>query len=418
LEIHTVAYLANEFPNALEWYVAEEIRELRRRGVRVIPCSAVRPDRGGAFGGMRDLAFETIILRPLKWREVLRAAIVCLTNTKLLADFFGRILWKGTEPLSRRVRALAHTLLGAAYAERLRTLQVEHIHVHHGYYSAWIGIVAARLLGIPFSLTLHGSDLLVNGSYLDTKLANCVFCRTISEFNRSHILAHFPFVDPDKVLVHRLGGEIPAVTLVEESDSENKRPLRLLSVGRLHAVKNHQFLIRACHLLRESGVKVDCWIVGDGPERRALDFLIRQLHLEDTVHLLGAVPHAEIGRFYELADLVVLTSHSEGIPLVLMEAMARTCIVLAPAITGIPELVIDGKTGFLYQPDDLEGFVWRVDQIACSLQTLRGVARAARQQVQTHFERQRNLEKFIDAFLLRLIGETTADYEDPVLQQI
>jgi glycosyltransferase involved in cell wall biosynthesis len=171
-------------------------------------------------------------------------------------------------------------------------------------------------------------------------------------------------------------------------------------------------------LLRARGVALECWIVGDGPERRALSFLISELHLEDAVRLVGAVPREEAGRFCEMADLVVLTSQSEGIPLVLMEAMARSRVVLAPAITGIPELVIDGKTGFLYQPGDLEGFVWKIDQIGRSLHTLGYLRREAREHVRRHFERQRNLESFSTVFLERIARKATVEHEDPVLQQI
>jgi colanic acid/amylovoran biosynthesis glycosyltransferase len=414
----TIAYIANEFPNDVEWYVAEEIRELRRQGAAVRPYSArkVRPECVPRAD--RDLAFETICLCPLRLRDAVAAAVFCVRNAGRLTDFFRRIFLEGGESIGRRIRALVHTLLGAACALRLQGKGVDHIHAHHGYYASWIAMIAARLLRIPFSLTLHGSDLLVNGSYLDLKLKHCVFCRTISEYNRNYILAHFPQIPRQKTQVERLGVEVPAATVAEVRDSEKSRPLKLVAVGRLHAVKNHQFLVRACYLLRESGVDVDCWIVGQGPEHGALQFLIHELHLEASVRLVGGTSREDVGSYYEMADLVVLTSVSEGIPLVLMEAMARARVVLAPAITGIPELVIDGKTGFLYPPDDLEGFVWRVDQIGRSLDALGAVRRAAREQVRTYFERQRNLQRTASGFLARFNRNDGVEHEDSVLQQI
>ncbi len=131
-------------------------------------------------------------------------------------------------------------------------------------------------------------------------------------------------------------------------------------------MKNYAFLLQACFFLRESGTNARCLIAGEGPDRRRLVALIDELKLTDVVTLLGHIPHDEIGHYYEMADLVVLTSHSEGVPLVLMEAMACGKIVLAPAITGIPELVIDGKTGFLYPAGKVEEFVWKVRQM-CNL---------------------------------------------------
>lgn len=415
----TIAYIANEFPNAVEWYVADEIRELRRRGIKVVPCSAVAARAESVPENERELWRETLPVRPFGGLLVLRAAVLCICKARILADLLSRVAWSGTEPLGRRIRALGHTLLGTVYALRLRGAGVDHIHAHHGFYASWIAMVAARLLNIPFSLTLHGSDLLLHPAYLDVKLKHCAFCRTISEFNRRHILKSFPSVPAEKILVRQLGVDVPAATLTELRDPSAEQPLKLLAVGRLHSVKNHQFLIRACYLLRACGVRVQCLIVGDGPERPALQFLIAELQLCETVSLIGAVPRQEIDCYYEMADLVVLTSRSEGIPLVLMEAMARARLVLAPAITGISELVIEGKTGFLYQPEDLEGFVWRVEQIGRSLRALDGVRRGARERVRKHFERTDNLRRFVDAFVERLSEKkAVAASENPVLQQI
>jgi glycosyltransferase involved in cell wall biosynthesis len=187
----------------------------------------------------------------------------------------------------------------------------------------------------------------------------------------------------------------------------------------LHPVKNYAFLVQACCQLREMGVRFRCVIVGDGPERQKLARLIRQLGIDDAVALAGHVSHSKIGAYYELADLFVLTSRSEGIPLVLMEAMAQAIVVLAPAITGIPELVIDGGTGYLFRAGDLEEFVWRVQQILSALDKLGPVREAARAHVRENFERKANLEKFADTFLQKIAGnESGCDHEDFVLQQI
>jgi len=335
----------------------------------------------------------------------------------VIGDLLKRILGQGQESLTKRLRALLHTLLGAYYAERLRGLEVEHIHVHHGYFAAWIALVAARLLGIPFSMTLHGSDLLLDATYLDTKLAECSFCVTISEFNRQYLLAHYPAVDAHKIHVRRLG--VTGRTSPSRPELRpSERPL-LLAVGRLHTVKNYTFLLQACFFLRESGTNFRCLVAGEGPERRKLEWLLEKLQLADVVTLLGHVPHEEIEQYYEIADLVVLTSHSEGIPLVLMEAMAHGKIVLAPAITGIPELVVDGKTGFLYKPGALQDFVWRVEEICRSLNALDSVRRAARAHVQSEFNQQTNLQRFADLFLSKIdkTGVSRPD-ENLVMQQI
>jgi glycosyltransferase involved in cell wall biosynthesis len=120
-----------------------------------------------------------------------------------------------------------------------------------------------------------------------------------------------------------------------------------------------------------------------------------------------------------LCDLVVLTSRSEGIPLVLMEAMAHGKTVLAPAITGIPELVKDGETGFLYRAGSLEDFTAKIKSIGSSHAALPRLQRAARQHVREHFDREKNLAALADLFVSRITQEVRHNsHENPVLQQI
>jgi colanic acid/amylovoran biosynthesis glycosyltransferase len=427
----TVAYLANQFPSAVEPYVVEEVEELRRRGVRVIAGSVHKP---AVEKASPNHCSPEIVLRPFQAIILLRGLWLCVRQWGRISSLIERVIFRGNEGLAKRLKALAHTFLGACYAVMLEEFQVDHIHVHHGYFGSWIAIVAARLLRVDFSITLHGSDLLLHGTYLDVKLQNCLLCRTVSEYNRDYILRHHPMVGAEKVLVTRLGVEIYERASVPVAEPKtNNDPFTFLAVGRLHAVKDHAFLVRACAELRE--VPFECLIAGDGPEWRNLQSLIQECGLEERVVLLGHVDRKHLDSWYERADVVVLTSRSEGIPLVLMEAMARGKIVLAPAITGIPELVIAGKTGFLYEAGSLDDFVARLLYIRSLMQAsedpglspyipsaarqLDRIQHAAEVQVRRNFNRSKNLESFADLFLQRIAPRTeSASNENFVHQQI
>jgi glycosyltransferase involved in cell wall biosynthesis len=390
----TVAYLANQFPSPVEPYLADEIREIRGRGVSVIPCSA-RHASSVLDSDFGVFTAETLYLQPIRLKLVIYAAFLGILKFHLLKDFFYRALLQGSEPFTRRVRALLHTWLGLYYALLIEGSRPEHIHVHHGYFSSWIAMVAARLLEIDFSMTLHGSDLLLDPAYLDIKLKQCSFCVTISEFNRNYILERYPEIQPTKIIVRRMGVD-PCNNPIKVSP---RSPLTMLAVGRLHPVKDHDFLIRACRTLKNRGVRFVCQIAGDGPEWGSIEGLIRELDLQDEVRLLGHLSRHELDIRYAAANLVVLTSRSEGIPLVLMEAMVRGIPVLAPKITGIPELVLDGKNGFLYRPGSLEDFVAKVQLVHRSESALGPLGRAARQYVLQHFNREKNLAAFCDLIL-------------------
>jgi colanic acid/amylovoran biosynthesis glycosyltransferase len=411
----TVAYIANEFPSALEPYVADEIGELRRRGVRVVCCSGKRVAARELSGGDRTLWDETRYFHPLSDEELIRATRRLVSDRPALWQFLKPMFWEcGVSP-GKRLRTLCHTVMGAVLAEDLAPRRVEHIHAHHGYFASWMALVAARLLGIGFSFTLHGSDLLLRADLLGAKLRACRSCFTISDFNRDYILQHYPSTPESKVIVQRLGvdrvfpGPVPV--------AEEQRRFCLLSVGRLHRVKNYEFLIQACAALRDKGLDLLCWIVGEGPQRSALDRQIKALGLQDRVYLIGHVPPVHLSNYYRHADLFVLTSRSEGIPVALMEAMAHEKLVLAPAITGIPELVKDGRTGFLYEPGSLRDFLSSVRWILNNKASLADVTRAAAADVACFYNRRRNLRSFADQFLAR-IAKSDIDHAHPLLQHV
>jgi colanic acid/amylovoran biosynthesis glycosyltransferase len=413
--MRSVAYLSNQFPEAHEAYVFDEINELRKCGCKVIPCSIRRPVE--IPSETAPLETETLYAFPLQWKASLKATLVLLVHFRQIAGLFWRII-RGPEPAALRLRALAHTWLGAYMAVLLKKKRIRHIHIHHGYFSAWVGMVASTLLGASFR-TLHGSDLLVRADYLDCKLQNCRFCVTVSEFNRDYILERYPTVDPRKVLVHHLGIDTQFWTPLGQPSS--RKSFSILSVGRLHPVKNYSFLILACHALKSQGMQFRCVIAGEGEEHQKLAELIHTLGLEHDVTLLGHVPRAKLPALYAAADVVVLTSRSEGVPVTLMEAMAMERIVLAPDLTGIPELVISGRSGLLYKANSLDDFLVKLNLIRIASPSLSRLRRAAREHVQWNFNRERNLAESVRDFL-RHIGvsaaEITTTYEDPVLQQV
>jgi glycosyltransferase involved in cell wall biosynthesis len=411
----TVAYIANEFPSPVEPYVKDEIGELRRRGVQVICCSGKRVAPGELSGADRAFWNETRYFQPLSDSDLTRATRRLASDRSSLWQFLKPMLWEcGVSP-TKRLRALAHTAMGAAMADELGPLGIEHIHAHHGYFASWMAMVASRLLGVGFSFTLHGSDLLQRADLMAAKLRACRFCVTISDFNRNYILERYPATPESKVVVQRLGVDRVFPSPVRQDEAQ--RRFCLLAVGRLHRVKNYAFLIQACAALRDEGLDLICWIVGEGPERPALERQIKARGLQDRVYLIGHVPPVHLSGYYRYADLVVLTSQSEGIPVVLMEAMAREKLVLAPAITGIPELVEHGRTGFLYEPGSESDFLSSVRWILANKASLAGIPRAAAANVACFYNRQRNLRSFADQFLAR-IAKSGSDHAYPLLQQV
>jgi glycosyltransferase involved in cell wall biosynthesis len=414
--MNTVAYIANQFPSSIEPYVMDEIGELRNRGQHVICCSGKQVRPGELGDREREFWNETRFFQPLSDTQLVRAVRRLVAHPHAYSVLLKPVLQDLRAAPRKCVRSFGHTLLGAALAEELAPLGVQHIHAHHGYFASWMAFVAAHLLEIGFSFTLHGSDLLVHADLLTPKLRACRFCITVSDFNREYILRNFPDIPGSKIIVQRLGVD-PVPRASAPLPKPEPRRFCLLSVGRLHRVKNYEFLIRACAVLRDGGLDLLCWIAGEGPERPALEFLIADLRLRERVLLLGHVDRANLSGYYRYADLVALTSLSEGLPVALMEAMANEKLVVAPAITGISELVEHGRTGFLYPSNSLTDFVTIVRWILDRKDSLGSVERAAAESIALNYDRQRNLRQFADQFLAR-ISQPEPQYASSLLQQV
>jgi glycosyltransferase involved in cell wall biosynthesis len=410
----TIAYLANTFPSAVEPYVLDEIRELHERGVKVVACSVWAP-KDIPPPDMDKVARRIVIFRPSSLGVLPSAICLLWHRRKPVLEILRRAASDPEQSWARRCKLVIHTFLGACLAVQISKHRVRHIHVHHGYFGAWLATIASTLLKIPYTMTLHGSDLLLHRAFLGIKLEKSVGAFTVSEYNRQVLRGRYP-ESAHKIMLRRLGTQIPEPLITRTRAPHD--PFVIATAGRLHAVKNHGFLVKACALLTARGAPIICRIAGDGPQREKLNGQIRRLALGREIQLLGHLGQAELNRLFTTADLFVLTSRSEGIPVVLMEAMAHGVVVLAPDITGIPELVVDGQTGFLYEAGSIDDFVARVELIRYAFSALDPVRQAARRHVETYFHHRTNLNLFVTE-LLRII-ESAAEVpdEDPVLQQI
>jgi glycosyltransferase involved in cell wall biosynthesis len=237
------------------------------------------------------------------------------------------------------------------FAHEMESTGVDHVHAHFVNHPAVAGFIITQLTGIPFSFTAHGSDLHVERRMLRQKVDASSFAITISEYNREVILSECGRHLEDKVHVVHCG--IDHVLFAPNGVRKGERPMRIISVGSLIDVKGHRYLIEACDLLRKRGIDFVCDLVGEGMLRRQLERQVAQAGLQDQVRFHGAQPRLSVAQMYREADVAALTSvptrkgKREGIPVVLMEAMASGLPVVSSRISGIPELVQHGRTGYL-----------------------------------------------------------------------
>lgn len=377
---------------------------IERLGHRVLPISVRRPshparDQNSIAGRVCYLYDESgwllvlqgLIglpswglgaLRACHWlaADILRCGPHRLATWKLLFQFFAAV----------------------KLARLLRIEGCAHLHVHFAHVPAQIAMYASAMSGVPFTIMAHANDIFERGLLLPEKAERAVKMLTISDFNRAYLEG--AGVPSGKLAVVRCGvsfaAQPPAQPFV------NKLFYRSGTLGRLVEKKGVDDLIRAVAELCDKPYKVELSIAGDGPLRAELEQLARRLGICDRVRFEGSLGHDEVAAWMRGLDVFVLAckrdsnGDMDGIPVVLMEAMSQSVPVVSTRLSGIPELVLHGKTGMLADPSDAKDLAEQLDHLLSDPELRKRVARAAAGHVQQEFGQQVNLERLLSHFSL------------------
>lgn len=351
-----IAYLINQYPAISHTFVRREIEALEALGVEVERFS-LRPMSSATLPDPLDRAENTRtcalleggvtalispVLRQLTSRpEAFARAELLAAKTGLHSE---RGLWRHQAYLAEACRLV----------EELRARGVQHVHAHFGTNSAEVAMLAHELGGPSYSFTVHGPEEFDKPDLISLreKIARAAFVVAVSSFGQSQLYRYCDATHWSKVHVVRCGLD---GAYVSRAPSPVPEAPRLLSVGRLCEQKGQLLLVKAAAALRRAGLVFELRLVGDGPLRAELERMIASEGLTDTVTITGWANGETVQRELEAARALVLPSFAEGLPVVLMEAMARGRPVISTYVAGIPELVRDGECGWLVPAGSLEG---------------------------------------------------------------
>lgn len=354
-EVRRVEYLVSRFPRTSETFIVRELDALSRRdgfdvGVRSLFPS---PDTK-----VHDIARPWVDkLRRPSGADALRGLVWAVTTRPLalIGVFFAVVAGHLRTP-GLMARALLTVLLAAAHARELHAGGgAVHIHAHFATYPALAAWTCKRLVGIPYSFTAHAHDLYVDRSMLDRKIRDADFVVTISEFNRKLLAQECPEPTPVEV-IHC--GIVTARYDFRPRFAATEGPLRALCVASLQEYKGHEVLLRALALGGGAVDRIELDLIGGGVLEAQLRALADELGLGSRVRFLGGRTEDEVRAALESCDVFVLPSvvahdgQMEGLPVALMESLASGAPTVSTRLSGIPELVIDGVTGFLAEPAD------------------------------------------------------------------
>lgn len=394
-----VAYLVSEYPATSHTFIRREVDALRLRGIPVTTFSVRRP-KTSTINSVRDrmsLA-ETYYILPPSLRSIIIAHVTLLRRP---TRYFRTLLLA----LHHRVpgfRALAWSLFYFAeailLAHELKRRRIDHLHTHFANAGAIVGLLASHYLELPWSLTLHGiseTDYPA-GVLLGAKIEAAQFVACASYFGRAQAMR---VVSPDfwsKIIVVRC-----ALNL-NETPKRAGRPTdlrpRIITVGRLSSEKAHLGLLKAFSNVLTSGIDAELVIVGDGPERGRIEQTIDALGLRTNVFLKGRLTEETTLIEMTRADILVLPSFMEGLPVVLMEAMALGLPVIASRVAGIPELVTENEEGLLFCPTDWNDLAEKIVLLIADSKLRDRLGKAGRAKIEMSYEIDHAIEPLVARF--------------------
>jgi colanic acid/amylovoran biosynthesis glycosyltransferase len=399
-----IAYLVSKYPDFSHTFILREVLALRERGVEIEVASINdAPAQDRLPQTERDEAARTFYVKRLGGMGVLRAKLWLLVHRP--GGLFRGLIYAlklGGGDLSGSLRCLFYYMEAMILAKWMHERGLTHLHVHFATPAATVALILTRVTPITMSMTVHGPDEFYDVStyHLAEKVRAAKLVVCISFFAQSQLMKLVPGRYWTKFEVGRLG--VDTSQFVPRPLRVSNGATQILCVGRLVSSKGQRILIEAVDRLRKAGHDLKLQLVGDGPDRADLEELVRERELSKTVAFAGVVNQDDIGAYYRDADIFALASFAEGIPVVLMEAMAMEIPCVATRITGIPELIEDGVSGLLVAPSDDEGMAAAIERLMASAELRESLGKAGRMRVQQQYELAGSADRLTEIFERRL----------------
>ncbi|MEM9561217.1 MAG: glycosyltransferase [Actinomycetota bacterium] len=382
-----LAYLTGEFPRATDTFIQREIAALRADGFELDTFGVRRTGPEHLVGPeQREAQATTTYLLDLARTPALVLALLgaAVRAPRRLAAATALALATKRPGIRGAVYQLIYLVEAIVLANELRRRRIDHLHNHFGDSSCTVAMLASAVSGVPYSFTLHGSAIFYEAYTwrLDAKLDRAAFVATISHFTRSQAAMFAASETMERVHIVHCGVEPGRLRPVEHRG----QGLHLIFVGRVVEQKGLVVLFEAMRELLDDRPGLRLTVVGDGPDRPALTSLAASMGLGEQVDFVGAKSQNEVVELLAGADVFVLPSYAEGVPVVVMEALGSAVPVVASFVGGMAELVIDDVTGFLVRPADADQLADRVGRLVDDPELRRTLGCAGRDRVIAEFD--------------------------------
>lgn len=390
-----VAYLISLYPAISHTFVLREILGLREEGMEIYPASINSLDASHQNLTQDEILEheKTFYIKKQGFFGAFAATFTALF--KHPAGFF-KGLWQALMLSKFNPVALIYNL--AYFAEALilgrwmESNNLHHVHVHFINPATLVALLASKIFPITYSFTSHGPDEFFNveGQLIKEKIEGALFAVSISNYNRSQLMRVSPQSNWKKLSVIPLGIN-PDQFKPQPKNTAGE--FEILCVGRLVPAKGQAILVEAANRLIKGGLNIKLRLIGEGPDRPYLEkFQGPRIILE------GNISQDKIRDFYHAADLFVLPSFAEGVPVVLMEAMSMEIPCVSTFVNGIPELIENNVEGILIPPSNIEKLVETIRRLYGDNALRTQLGKAGRAKILNSYRLNRNLRFLSDLF--------------------
>lgn len=402
-----IAYLVSAYPAPSHVFILREVLGLRARGEQIFTLSINADQRDEQSLNQQELIERRTTTVIKNWPRATLLLDLFKTGLRHRHHCLKALCqsWTLAKPgLRGHLFSIAYWLEAMLVCQFLHQHQIQHLHIHFGNEAALVGLLCKTICQCQLSLTIHGPDEFyeVRTQQLTAKVAAADLIVCISQFARSQLMRIAPVSDWPKMQVIRLGisnqyGSAQA-TVGDQLHTEQSADGVLLCVGRLSASKGQRVLLQALKRLADQAIYPQLILAGAGDEEPILREMAFDLGLAQQVKFLGAVNFDTVRTLYQQADVFVLPSFAEGIPVVLMEAMASGLPCISTQITGIPELIEHQKTGLLISAGDDEALSLAIAKLLLQPGYRQQLARAAVHTISQSYSLERNLDQLLECF--------------------
>ncbi|HZG38247.1 MAG TPA: glycosyltransferase [Nodosilinea sp.] len=393
-----IAYFTGTYPRATDTFIQREVMGLRHLGLEVVTVSVRRPGDENIVGPEQaSERAQTRYLLPFN------LVLLVAAHLKLLFGHPGRYLaglklaWQTSQPgLKGFLYQVIYFLEAGLLADLMATQNITHLHNHIASSSCTVAMLAAELGGFTFSFTMHGPHIFFEPYRwrVDEKIKRAKFVVCISHFCRSQGMIFSRPEQWDKLRIVHCGVD-PSLFETVTHDGLGKR---LLYVGRLAAEKGLPVLLESLVDLVASEPELILTVVGDGADRALLEQQVSDLGLQSHVRFLGYQSQSAVRDHLKNTDVFVLPSFAEGIPVVLMEAMAAGVAVVATQVAGVSELVLSGVNGYVVSPGDRSALTECLHFLIKDADTRNRLGGLAREKVEQDFNAPIEVKKLYQLF--------------------